>query len=64
MNTPATNPEQVPKAVVARLSLYLRELQQLLNDDKHTVSSQVLGARLGVTGAQVRKDFTYFGQFG
>ena len=64
MNTPATNPEQVPKAVVARLSLYLRELQQLLNNDKHTVSSQVLGARLGVTGAQVRKDFTYFGQFG
>ena len=64
MSTPATNPEQVPKAVVARLSLYLRELQQLLNNDKHTVSSQVLGARLGVTGAQVRKDFTYFGQFG
>jgi len=64
VSTPATNPEQVPKAVVARLSLYLRELQQLLNNDKHTVSSQVLGARLGVTGAQVRKDFTYFGQFG
>ncbi len=64
MNSPASNPEQVPKAVVARLSLYLRELQQLLNDDTHTVSSQVLGTRLGVTGAQVRKDFTYFGQFG
>lgn len=64
MNTSAFNPEHVPKAVVARLSLYLRELQQLLNDDKHTVSSQVLGTRLGVTGAQVRKDFTYFGQFG
>lgn len=63
-NSSATNPEQVPKAVVARLSLYLRELQQLLNNDKQTVSSQVLGARLGVTGAQVRKDFTYFGQFG
>ena len=64
MSTPASNPEQVPKAVVARLSLYLRELQQLVNDDKRTVSSQVLGTRLGVTGAQVRKDFTYFGQFG
>jgi len=49
---------------VARLSLYLRELQLLINDDKRTVSSQVLGTRLGVTGAQVRKDFTYFGQFG
>ena len=64
MSTPASNPEQVPKAVVARLSLYLRELQQLVNDGKQTVSSQVLGTRLGVTGAQVRKDFTYFGQFG
>lgn len=49
---------------MARLSLYLRELQLLINDDKRTVSSQVLGTRLGVTGAQVRKDFTYFGQFG
>ena len=58
MNTSAFNPEHVPKAVVARLSLYLRELQQLLNDDKHTVSSQVLGTRLGVTGAQVRKDLS------
>ena len=64
MNTPASNPEQAPKAVVARLSLYLRELQQLVLDGKRTVSSQVLGTRLGVTGAQVRKDFTYFGQFG
>ena len=64
MSTPASNPEQVPKAVVARLSLYLRELQQLVGDNKLTVSSQVLGTRLGVTGAQVRKDFTYFGQFG
>ena len=64
MSTPTSNPEQVPKAVVARLSLYLRELQQLLSDNKQTVSSQVLGARLGLTGAQVRKDFTYFGQFG
>ena len=64
MSTPASQPEQVPKAVVARLSLYLRELQQLVGDNKQTVSSQVLGTRLGVTGAQVRKDFTYFGQFG
>ena len=64
MSTPASNSEQVPKAVVARLSLYLRELQQLVGDNKQTVSSQVLGTRLGVTGAQVRKDFTYFGQFG
>lgn len=54
----------VPKAVVSRLSLYLRELQQLLRADKKTISSTNLGRRLGLTAAQVRKDFAYFGQFG
>ena len=46
------------------MSLYLRELQQLLRNGKKTISSSKLGQRLGVTGAQVRKDFAYFGQFG
>ena len=54
----------VPKAVVSRLSLYLRELQQLMRVGKETISSSKLGRRLGVTDAQVRKDFAYFGQFG
>jgi redox-sensing transcriptional repressor len=54
----------VPKAVVSRLSLYLRELQQLLRVGRKTISSSKLGSRLGVTDAQVRKDFAYFGQFG
>ena len=46
------------------MSLYLRELQQLLRVGIATISSSKLGRRLGVTGAQVRKDFAYFGQFG
>lgn len=50
--------------MVSRLSLYLRELQQLLRVGKKTISSSNLGRRLGVTDAQVRKDFAYFGQFG
>ena len=54
----------MPKAVVSRLSLYLRELQVLVRDDKKTISSTKLGRLLGVTDAQVRKDFAYFGQFG
>ena len=49
---------------MSRLSLYLRELQQLLRVGIETISSSKLGRRLGVTGAQVRKDFAYFGQFG
>ncbi len=55
---------KIPKAVVSRLSLYLRELQQLLGDETKTISSTKLGRRLGFTASQVRKDFAYFGQFG
>src|SRR5262249_37330903 len=31
---------------------------------KHTISSKELGAMLGLTDAQVRKDLAFFGQFG
>lgn len=55
---------QVPKAVVSRLSLYLRELQHLVRDGHDTTSSTHLGRLLGFTDAQVRKDLAYFGQFG
>ncbi|MEO1498163.1 MAG: redox-sensing transcriptional repressor Rex [Planctomycetota bacterium] len=62
----ASKPEgrEPPKAVVSRLSLYLRELQRLARDGEETTSSGVLGALLGITDAQVRKDLAYFGQFG
>ncbi len=60
-----SDPElQVPKAVVSRLSLYLRELQHLVRDGQETISSTQLGTHLGFTDAQVRKDLAYFGQFG
>src|SRR5271154_7419754 len=55
---------QVPKAVVSRLSLYLRELQHLVRDGHETTSSNQLAGRLGFTDAQVRKDLAYFGHFG
>lgn len=54
----------VPKAVVARLSLYLRELQHLVRSGHSTISSSQLGQRLGFSDAQVRKDLAYFGHFG
>ena len=55
---------KIPKAVVSRLSLYLRELQQLLGEETKTISSTKLGRRLGFTASQIRKEFAYFGQFG
>ena len=58
------DPLDVPKAVVNRLSLYLRELRHLLRAQKMTVSSSELGSLLGFTDAQVRKDLAYFGHFG
>ena len=54
----------VPKAVVNRLSLYLRELQHLMRDGHETTSSNQLGNLLGFSDAQVRKDLAYFGHFG
>jgi redox-sensing transcriptional repressor len=60
-----SNPQaHVPKAIVSRLSLYLRELQHLVRDGAETTSSTQLGKLLGFTDAQVRKDLAHFGQFG
>jgi redox-sensing transcriptional repressor len=56
--------DAVPKAVVTRLSLYLRELEHLVRDGHETTSSTRLGSVLGFTDAQVRKDLAYFGHFG
>jgi len=54
----------VPKVVVSRLSLYLRELQRLVASGQQTISSGQLGTLLGFSDAQVRKDLGFFGQFG
>jgi redox-sensing transcriptional repressor len=59
-----TGTAPVSKAVVSRLSLYLRELQHLVREGRDTISSVELGQRLGRTAAQVRKDLANFGQFG
>ena len=53
----------VPKPVVGRLSLYLREVQHLIRDGRETTNSNELGRLLGVTDAQFLKDLAYFCQF-
>ncbi|MGI9015213.1 MAG: redox-sensing transcriptional repressor Rex [Phycisphaerales bacterium] len=55
---------KVPAPTVKRLSLLLRELDLRLQLGHDRISSKQLGAALGVTDAQVRKDLAYFGQFG
>jgi redox-sensing transcriptional repressor len=54
----------IPKVAATRISRYLRHLEELQNRGETTTSSRELGAALGVTAAQVRKDLGYFGQFG
>jgi redox-sensing transcriptional repressor len=54
----------IPDACVERLSLYVRELARLQGDDVPFVSSRRLAQHLGLTDAQVRRDISYFGQFG
>jgi redox-sensing transcriptional repressor len=62
MTIPPRN--KIPRPTVKRLSLYLRELETRAHREQSTLSSKQLGAALGLTDAQVRKDLAYFGQFG
>jgi redox-sensing transcriptional repressor len=53
-----------PRKAIYRLSLYLRCLQRLRDKGLRTVSSEALAGAAGVKSTQLRKDLTYFGQFG
>lgn len=57
-------PELIPDPTVRRLSLYLRQLEAFQRQERVTVSSRQLADALNLTDAQVRKDLTYFGNFG
>ncbi len=56
--------ENVPAIVVGRLPLYLRALTHLKQEGRRVTSSQELSERLGFSSAQIRKDLSYFGEFG
>ncbi|MFQ5680731.1 MAG: redox-sensing transcriptional repressor Rex [Candidatus Omnitrophota bacterium] len=54
--------DKIPQAAISRLSLYYRAL--LESRGKDYISSDELSDLTNFTAAQVRKDVTYFGQFG
>lgn len=56
--------QDIPDIVVGRLPFYLRSLQRMQQEGQQVTSSQELGARLGVSAAQIRKDLSQFGEFG
>lgn len=56
--------ERISDAVVRRLPIYLRHLNELRKNGVQTISSKELGRRLDLNPAQIRKDLAYFGEFG
>src|SRR5438093_10082239 len=58
------NGSEIPDIVIRRLPIYARSLQYLAHEGVETVSSGELGARLGVSAAQIRRALSYFGEFG
>lgn len=55
---------QVPEGAVTRLCDYLRVLTVLERRQQEKVSSEEIGSWAGVKASQVRKDLSYFGEFG
>jgi len=55
---------KVSRTSVYRLAIYLRGLEKLKSNKKVYISSQEVGKLCGAESAQVRKDLSYFGQFG
>jgi redox-sensing transcriptional repressor len=56
--------EKISDATISRLSQYYRTLERLMEQKIQTVSSEEIAEIDGVTSAQVRKDFSFFGSFG
>jgi len=58
------NKQEIPDIIISRLPIYLRALRHLQAEGKLTTSSQELGAKVGISAAQIRKDLSQFGGFG
>lgn len=63
-NSSHAEPRSIPRVVVGRMAIYMREVDALLEEGCALVSSHTLAQRIGVSSAQVRKDLSYFGDFG
>ena len=55
---------KIPEVTIERISLYSRPLEALLEEGTPLVSSDRLAELCNVNPAQVRKDLSYFGEFG
>ena len=57
-------PDQISELTTNRLSLYLRNLNELYGKGVRTVSSKILEEQLGVRAALIRRDLAHFGGLG
>jgi redox-sensing transcriptional repressor len=55
---------KIPDEAVRRLPIYLRALLFSLEQGRNNISSRDLANFVGVNPWQIRKDFSYFGEFG
>jgi redox-sensing transcriptional repressor len=55
---------RIPEATVARLPVYLRALNALLEAEIRTCSSEELATAAGVNSAKLRKDLSHLGSYG
>ncbi|MHC4644520.1 MAG: redox-sensing transcriptional repressor Rex [Planctomycetota bacterium] len=55
---------RIPDETIRRLPIYLRGLLYSAEQGKENISSRDLADLLGVNSWQIRKDFSYFGDFG
>lgn len=55
---------RIPDETIRRLPIYLRGLLFSAEQGKENISSRDLAELVGVNSPQIRKDFSYFGDFG
>lgn len=59
-----TKDQKIPDATIERVALYLRPIEGLIKQGVDVVSSEKLAEMCKVNPAQVRKDLSFFGEFG
>jgi len=60
----ATKTDHIPRATIERLSVYLQVLENMQREGIEVISSGPLAEACDVNASQIRKDLTYFGEFG
>ena len=55
---------KISNAVVKRLPIYLRYLEDLMKNNVERISSNELSSQIGFTASQIRQDLNNFGGFG